>query len=105
MKSTKNNIFSEYNKKTRNEKKMVVIVGRKRLLGYVLGLAAVFLSVGFILYLYSFFSGLASYGADIIIKPSEIPRLFLFIGGILFLGIFGGFEIGRFVGSTNQKKA
>ena len=84
---------------------MVETVGKPRLLGYILGLVALLLAVGFIVYLYSYFSGLANYGADVIVKPGEIPRLFLFIGCILFLGIFGGFEIGRFVGSSNKKKA
>jgi CDP-diglyceride synthetase len=105
MENTTNIIFSEMNKKMSNEKKMVEIVGKKRLLGFILGLAAVFLSVGFVLYLYSYFSGLANYGASITMQPNEIPRLFLFIGGILFLGIFGGYQIGRFAGSANQKKA
>jgi hypothetical protein len=84
---------------------MVVTVGKPRLVGYILGIVALFLAVGFILYLYSYFSGLANYGSYVVVSPSEIPKLFLFIACILFLGIFGGFMIGRFVGSANQKKS
>jgi hypothetical protein len=84
---------------------MVVAVGKPRLLRYIVGLSALLLAIGFIVYLYSYFLELAKNGAVIIIKTDEIPKLFLFIGCILFFGTFAGFEIGRFAGSQNQKKS
>ena len=86
------------------EKRMVVeAAGKLRLLNLIFGLAAIFLAVGFTLYLYSLNSSYMN-GPALIIKAADVPRLFLLIGFILFLGIVGGYEIGRFMESSKIEK-
>jgi uncharacterized membrane protein YqhA len=88
------------------EKRMVVAAaGKSKLLNLIFGIATVFLAVGFTLYLYSLNSTQSINGSDLIIKAADVPRLFLLIGMILFLGIVGGYEIGRFMESTKIRKA
>jgi TRAP-type C4-dicarboxylate transport system permease small subunit len=83
---------------------IVASAGRARLPSFILGLLCVIFAFALILYMYSYTSGLASSGYTIL-EAKEVPQLFLFIGCDLSLGVFGGYEIGRFVEASNEKKA
>jgi uncharacterized membrane protein YqhA len=87
------------------EKRMVVVAaGKPRLLNLIVGLTIIFLAVSFTLYLYSVNSTYSINGSDLILKAADVPRLFLSIGFILFLGILGGYEIGIFMESQKLEK-
>ncbi len=83
---------------------MVVAVGRPRLLSFIFGLVCVFFAVGLILFEYSYLMDLSIKAGNIVLGSSHITQLFLFFFVVLFLGLLGGFEIGRFIGISKEKR-
>lgn len=62
------------------------------------------LTVGLILFVYGYLSGMASSEGDIILKRDGISGLFTALLGILFLGVWSGYEIGRYVEMEFSKR-
>jgi hypothetical protein len=83
---------------------VVSSAGRPHLKGFIFGLTVILISFAIILYLFNYFSELTKFNSLLIIEPSEIPKLMLAVILILLIGIFGGFEIGRYA-EANEKKA
>ncbi len=83
---------------------VVAAAGKPRLPSFILGLICVIFSFALVLYMYNYTSGLTSHGYTIL-ESKDVPALFVFIGGVVLLGIYGGIEIGRFVEASHKKKA
>jgi hypothetical protein len=81
---------------------IVKAAGKPRLLNFIFGLVCVISAFALVLNIYGYTSGLTSQG-NIILESKEVPQLFLFIGLVVLLGVYGGFEIGRFV-EANKKR-
>jgi hypothetical protein len=81
---------------------VVAAAGKPRLPSFLLGLICVIFAFALVLYTYSYTSGLTSNGYTIL-ESKDVPTLFLFIGGVVLLGVYGGIEIGRFIESSNKK--
>ena len=69
---------------------------------FFVGILCVVFSFALILEIYVYIVGLTSYGYTILMAR-DVGPLFLFIGLVLMLGMFGGYEIGRFI-EVNKKK-
>ena len=80
------------------------IFGKASLKNLVLGMLLLLSTVGLILFVYGYLSGMASSGGDIILKRDGVSGLFAALLGILFLGVWGGYEIGRYVEMEFSKR-
>jgi hypothetical protein len=67
------------------------------------GIVAIFLALILIAYTYAYTLGVSS-GGDVAVRQEGIPLLFLMIVFILFLGIIGGLEIGRYLEKVMNEK-
>ena len=81
---------------------VVAAAGRPRLLAFFVGLVCVIFSFAVVLEVYVYTMGLTSYGYTLL-QAKEVPILFLFIGIVLLLGVFGGYEIGTYAESNKKK--
>lgn len=68
-----------------------------RTMDLILGLISVFIAIGLIIWVYTYVSGMASGGEDIVMKHEGIIGFLYYGFGVLFFGLLGGFEIGRYV--------
>ena len=83
---------------------MVASVGRPEMLNFIFGLVCVAVSVGIVLFMYSYTSSLASESGYIIWRSVEISKLYLVFGLLLLFGLLGGYEIGRFKVANEKEK-
>ena len=65
---------------------VVASAGRPKLPSFILGFICVISAFALVLYTYSYTAGLAKNGYTIL-QSKEVPELFVFIGGVVLLGI------------------
>ncbi len=82
---------------------VVAAAGRPGLRRFILGILCAVFAFSLLLYLYSYTSGLTSYGYTIL-NSSDVLPLFLFIAALMLLGVYGGYEIGRFAEISHKNK-
>ncbi len=82
---------------------VVAAAGKPRLPSFLLGIICVVFALVLVLYTYSYTSGLTNSNGYTILESKDVPMLFVFIGGVVLLGVYGGIEIGRFLESSNKK--
>jgi len=70
----------------------------------ITGIISLFVAIVFIIWVYSYLTGMVSGGGDLIMKREGIIGLLYFGFGILFFGLLGGFEIGRYVEMEFSKR-
>jgi len=70
----------------------------------IFGLICVFIAIVLVIWVYTYVSGMASGGEDIVMKHEGIIGLLYYGFGVLFFGLIGGFEIGRYVQTEFTKR-
>jgi hypothetical protein len=83
---------------------VVASVGRPEMLNFIFGLVCVSVSIGIVLFMYNYTQGLASESGYIIWRSAEIFKLYVVFGLLLFFGLLGGYEIGRFKVANEKQK-
>lgn len=83
---------------------MRVIVRKANLKNFIFGLIILFISVGLILFVYGYISGMASGGEEFIIKYEGLRGLIIAMLGILVFGFVAGYEIGKYVEEVYVKR-
>jgi TRAP-type C4-dicarboxylate transport system permease small subunit len=83
---------------------VVAAAGKPRLLGFIVGLMCIFFSATLVLYVYSYALDTTRNGYTIL-DSSQVLPLFVFIGGVLLLSLYGGYEVGRFIEVSNQDRS
>jgi len=83
------------------------VFGKASLKNLIWGIISLFIAVVLIVWLYSYLNGMVStLGAEehLTMKPEGIIGLLYFGFGILFFGLLGGYEIGRYVEMEFSKR-
>jgi len=70
----------------------------------ILGLIALFLDVGVILFVYGYIAGMASAGNQFIVTYEGLRVLIIAMFGILALGFFSGYEVGKYIEKQRKTK-
>lgn len=83
---------------------VVTSVGKPRFKYFFVGLLCVIFALVLVLSLYSYTLGVTSHGLTIL-ESSQVGPLFLGITVIVLLGVYGGYEIGRFAEANTKKTA
>ena len=83
------------------------IYGKASLKNLILGIICLFIAIVLIIFAYSYLAGMTATlgaGEDIILKPEGITGLLYFNFAILFFGLWGGFQVGRYVEMEFSKR-
>jgi hypothetical protein len=83
------------------------VFGKASLKNLIWGIICLFIAVVLIVWVYSYLNGMVStLGAEeyLTMKPKGVIGLLYFGFGILFFGLLGGYEIGRYVEMEFSKR-
>lgn len=78
--------------------------GEGKVRNLITGIIVLFVAIALILWTYGFLSGMATSEGDIVMTREGIRNVPIIMLVILFFGLWGGFEIGRYVQTEFTKR-